>query len=219
MDESQKLIAICFDDGPNTSTMVEVLDVLEENGAVATFFIIGSNIKDDNVYVMERALEMGCELGNHSWSHSKLNELTDDEIEEEIEKTQKKIYDETGFMPKLFCAPHFAIRPGMYEIIDLPFISGFGSVDYDKTVTAEQRVENFFKAYGDNKIMSLHCFVGNDNTVEALKTILPRLVEEGYKFVTVSELFELRGAELKANSGEIYAGIEDRKTKNHTTPW
>jgi len=210
-DKAGKLIALTFDDGPNTTTMVEVLDLLEEYDAVATFFLIGNYINDDTAPVLNRALEMGCELGNHTWSHGYTSKLDADGIKEEIEKTQKKVYEVTGVIPEYFRPPYYDVSQTMYDVIDLPFIGGFGAQDWEASVSAEERTKLFFEACGEGKIAVLHCFTGNSNTVEALKSILPRLLEEGYDFVTVSELFAAYDTEPKAHNGVLYATAEDTK--------
>ena len=66
---ADKVIALTFDDGPNTSTTTEILDVLEKHGAVASFFLVGKWIDQETAVVVKRAYEMGCEINNHSWDH------------------------------------------------------------------------------------------------------------------------------------------------------
>ena len=71
----QKSIALTFDDGPNTSTTVEMLDVLEAFGVPATFFLVGENITPETIPVVRRAYACGCEIANHSLRHAALSEL------------------------------------------------------------------------------------------------------------------------------------------------
>ena len=61
--ENSKLIALSFDDGPNTTTTVKMLDMLEKHGVVGSFFVIGNNINDSSAVVMKRAYDMGCDMG------------------------------------------------------------------------------------------------------------------------------------------------------------
>lgn len=74
-----KVIALTFDDGPNTDTTPLVLDKLEEHGIVASFFVIGNNITDESAEVMKRAYNMGCDIENHSQSHPDMTKMTADE--------------------------------------------------------------------------------------------------------------------------------------------
>ena len=86
-EENEKLVAITFDDGPNTTTTVKVLDVLEENGVVATFFLCGKDINSSTRAVMKRAVKIGCELENHSRSHSHMSGMTADQLSEMIRES------------------------------------------------------------------------------------------------------------------------------------
>ena len=62
-------IALSFDDGPNTVTTPQVLDILEENGIVASFFLIADSITPESAKIAKRAAAMGCDIENHSRTH------------------------------------------------------------------------------------------------------------------------------------------------------
>lgn len=105
-EENEKLVAITFDDGPNTTTTVKVLDVLEENGVVATFFLCGKDINSSTRAVMKRAVKIGCELENHSRSHSHMSGMTADKIRMEANFTSHAIRQVSGRSPQFFRAPY-----------------------------------------------------------------------------------------------------------------
>ena len=63
----------------------------------------------------------------------------------------------------------------------------------------------------DGTIVLLHDMQGNSKTVEALKTIIPTLKDEGYEFVTVSELFEAKGIEISGDDRGLYTFVEEKK--------
>ena len=67
--EQVKYLALAFDDGPNATTESKMLDVLAKHNVPATFFVIGKNINEESAENMKRALELGCEIGNHSLTH------------------------------------------------------------------------------------------------------------------------------------------------------
>nr|AIA90646.1 Polysacc_deac_1 [uncultured Pseudobutyrivibrio sp.] len=98
------------------------MDKLEENGIVATFFLIGQNITEATIPIMERQLELGCEIANHSLTHSDMTKFTAEEIINEIQKTNQKIYDAVGVTPAFFRPPYISVNNTMYENIDLAFI-------------------------------------------------------------------------------------------------
>lgn len=197
--KQEKVIALTFDDGPNTTTTNEVLDILEEYDALGTFFLIGTNIDDESAQSVKRAYDMGCEIGNHSKTHSNMPDMTSDEMVDEIDYVNEKIYEITGEYPKYFRPPFIATSDEMYEVIDLTFICGVGCNDFMADVTAEQRADAVISSAKDGQIVLLHDAAGNDQTVEALKTIIPTLQEDGYKFVTLSQLFEAQGETPKRN--------------------
>lgn len=195
MKRYKKLVALTFDDGPNVVTTPQVLDKLEKYAVVATFFLVGQNINPTVKPVMERQLKLGCEIDNHSWTHSYMNTFTTEDIRKEIRDTDDIICKYTGVTPKFFRPPFIATNNEMYEAIDLPFICGIGCNDWVATVTAKQRAETILSTVKDGDIILLHDTAGNSNTVDALDEIIPSLLDEGYAFVTVSKLFELKGIE------------------------
>ena len=193
--EKAKLVALTFDDGPTTTTTVKILDKLEEDDVVASFFLIGTNITKETIPIMERQLEMGCELNNHSWSHLSMSSMKPAELKKEIKNASDKIKEAVGVTPKFFRPPFIATSPTMYENIDLPFINGINGSDWEGNKSAEDRTNAILKQMKDGSIILLHDFNGNDKTVEALDLLIPELQRQGYVFVTVSQLFEYKGVD------------------------
>lgn len=203
----KKYIALTFDDGPNTTTTNEVLDVLEQYGIKGSFFLIGNNINSESEKSVKRAYDMGCDIGNHSKSHPYMNELSVEEIEAEIDYVTDKIVEITGEEPKFFRPPYIAINNTMYNTIDLTFIAGFGCNDWDDKVTAERRAKVIIRQAQDGGIILLHDAQGNSKTVEALHTIIPELQAQGFEFVTLTELFEIKGVKLSADDNSLYSFV------------
>ncbi len=204
ISSEKKYIALTFDDGPNTTTTAEILDLLEEYDITASFFLIGQNITAASAPVVKRAYDMGCEINSHSYTHSDMTKFTADEIKDEMDKTAKLIYDIIGENPKFFRPPYIAINSELYEAVDIPFICGTGCNDWDPKVTAERRAMVITRKCDDGCIILLHDSQGNDGTVEALRTIIPFYLENGYEFVTVSGLFEAKGMTPSADKEVIY---------------
>ena len=202
---SRKLIALTFDDGPNTTTTMQVLDLIEQYGITASFYVVGNNINDESKAAMIRAVSLGCEIENHSQTHSAMTEMTAEEIAAEIKFTSDKIEAVTGRKPKFFRPPYIAFNQLMYDTIDLTFICGNGAEDYLDEVTPEMRYERIMKQVCDGMIILLHDAEGNFRTVEALKMLIPKLLDEGYEFVTTTQLFEQSGVTPQKNS--IYTNI------------
>lgn len=193
--KSDKLCALTFDDGPNATTTVAVLDALKRLSVRATFFLVGKNIGPETAPIMKRARAQGCELQNHSWTHSHMAGLSTDAIRSEIVKTSAAIESATGMRPVFFRPPYFEVCEGMAELAAMPMIGGIDCEDWVPTVSAEDRARVLLDRVEDGSIVLLHDFEGNEATVDALKVVVPELARRGYAFVTVSELFRLKGVD------------------------
>ncbi|MBP7187357.1 MAG: polysaccharide deacetylase family protein [Ruminococcus sp.] len=209
-----KLLALAFDDGPNTTTTNEVLDVLDQYNAKATFFLIGLNINDESAKSVKRAYDMGMEIANHSKTHNSMMNMTPDEIKAEIDYVDEKVEAITGEKTKCFRPPFIGVSQTMYDNIDIPFIYGADTQDYMEQADVDERVENILKYAKDGTIYLMHDSTGNDQTVEALKIALPKLVEQGYEFVTISELFERQGETPKKNI--LYSSVTKYPCKGYS---
>ena len=190
---SQPLIALTFDDGPNTVITPQVLDTLEENGAVGTFFLIAQNITPESAEIVRRARAMGCDIENHSLTHGFMNQMSPEEIRAEVQACTDRIVEITGEAPKFFRPPFIAVNQAMYDIIDLTFICGCGCEDWVPTVSTQERIDRVLANAEDGQIVLLHDMQWNQNTADALKVIIPELKKRGFAFVTVAKLFELKG--------------------------
>lgn len=207
LDPTKPTIAITFDDGPNATTTMEILDVLEKYQVRASFFLIGTNINDESAKSVKRAYDLGCDIENHSKTHSYMDKMTADEIKDEVAYVNDKVKEITGTTPKFFRPPYIAVNNTMYDNIDMTFISGYGCNDWEDRVTAEYRAKYLEKKAADGVIFLLHDAEGNSKTVEALDKAIPILLEKGFQFATISELFELKGVEISGTDTNIYSEL------------
>ncbi len=83
IDPSKPMVALTFDDGPRGRTD-RLLDALEKYDAHATFYIVGVSLKEEYRGTLQRMVELGCELGNHSKSHAAFTNLQPNQIKEEV---------------------------------------------------------------------------------------------------------------------------------------
>lgn len=186
-------ISLSFDDGPNTTTTMQVLDILEQEHVPASFFLIGQNITDKTIPVVKRELSLGCDIECHSWSHSDMTKMTKKEIQDEIVRSCSTIEKITGTVPSFFRPPYISVNDDLYDAVNLPFICGLGVEDWIPETSAEDRAGRVIAGVKDGTIVLLHDFEGNVNTVDALRTIIPSLRTKGCMFVTVPELFSRLG--------------------------
>lgn len=212
MSQDVKYIALTFDDGPNATTTNDVIDKLEKYDIVASFFLIGNNINDESAKAVKRAYDLGCEIDNHSRTHSNMTELSAEDIRAEFEYTDEKVYEITGEHTKFFRPPYISVHQIMFDNIDVPFIAGIGANDWEDRVTAEMRARMILKQAKDGDIILLHDAEGNSMTVEALDTIIPELQKQGYKFVTVTELFKIKG--IEPDMEKVYTNVLQKNMYN-----
>ena len=85
------MIALTFDDGPDTVITPQVLDILTENDAVGTFFLIAQNITPESAEVVRRAVAQGCDIENHSLTHGFMDKMTAEEIRAEVKACTEQI--------------------------------------------------------------------------------------------------------------------------------
>lgn len=189
----EKRIALTFDDGPHPVYTEEILDILAAYDIHATFFCIGTNAAQYPALV-EKILSCGHEIGNHTYDHSNLQKESYAGVVAEILDMEDALLPVTEEMPLLLRPPG-----GMYSdavcraAAALEYTVVLWSVDTrDWAHTAvEDIVENVLTNTGPGDIVLFHDFIGGHSpTPEALRRILPVLIERGYSFCTVSELLE-----------------------------
>ncbi len=191
-----KQIALTFDDGPCALYTSEILEILKENNAKATFFVVGKNARDNPQLILDE-YNAGHEIGNHTYSHPNLRGLTVEKINEEIYKTQEIIKEITGEYPKLFRPPGGYLSNG---IVDKITSNNCKTVlwswrqdtrDWTKP-SVDSVVNNVLSNLKDGDIILFHDYnTKGSPTPAALRKLLPILKEKGYEFVTVSELVKL----------------------------
>ena len=200
----KKVIALTFDDGPNTGVTNEILDIVEEYGIKVSFYVVGQNINPDTAEVMQRAHSLGCEINSHSFTHSYMNEMSAEDIKDEMSHTAQLIYDTVGEYPKFFRPPYIAVNETMFDCIDLPFISGIGCNDWDDSVSVEKRVRFLTEKCPEGCIILMHDAANNEKTAEAVRQSIPVMLENGFEFVTTSELFIAKGI-TPTSDGIVYS--------------
>lgn len=189
----KKYLALTFDDGPHPKETNEVLDVLKKYDVKGTFFIAG---KHANWYSepLIRASKEGHEIGNHTFNHPDISNLTNDQLEEEIIKCEEMLIKLTGKKPNLFRPPYGSYRQNELEQIANKLgykVVLWTTVDAKdwKNPGAQSIANTIINNAKNGDIILLHDYA-TQNTVEALDILIPKMQNKGYKFVTVSELYE-----------------------------
>lgn len=198
IDPEKPMIALTFDDGPGNRTG-ELLEALEKYDAHATFFVLGQRI-DNYPKEIKKMYEIGCEVANHSYSHENLSLVSKKVMEKELKKTNNKVKKLIGQKPALMRPPYGAISDTMRENSGMPMILwNVDTLDW-KTRDAEKTVEHVMEHVKDGDIILMHDI--HSETVDAVIEMLPKLQEEGYQLVTVSELAAAK--EINLEFGKAY---------------
>lgn len=195
-----KVIALTFDDGPWDKQTDEVLDILEENGAKATFFTVGQCISGHEKE-LQRAASMGCEIGTHTWDHAEgsgqgvsLIKMSSQERKDEVTKGLQAITNATGQEAStIFRCPggnyDTSVATDLEGIVTAEIGWNIDTTDWKKpgADVIAQRIQSA----GPGNIILMHDGGGDrSQTIAGLKQALPKLKEQGYSFVTVQELIE-----------------------------
>lgn len=198
IDPAQKMVALTFDDGPGPRTM-ELLNVLEANGAKATFFMVGPNVDNypDTVKKME---EIGCEPANHTTNHKDLAKLDAAGIQTQVGGTNNSISAVLGHGAALLRPPYGSVNDGVKAYAGMPLaLWSVDTLDW-KVKNKEQTVANIWQAEAagglDGDVILMHDIHGW--SVDAAIEIIPQLVAKGYQLVTMSEMAEARGTTMEA---------------------
>jgi peptidoglycan/xylan/chitin deacetylase (PgdA/CDA1 family) len=200
IDPTRPVVALTFDDGPNDYYTLKILDVLYENQCEATFFINGMNIRG-NEDVLSKIVHEGHELSNHTYHHLDLTTLKENEIVEEIVLTQKTVTEVLGEYKLSYVRPPYgSYDEAVIQAIPYPIaLWSLDSMDWELTDSDEisELVVNNIK---DRDVIIMHD--KSDYTVEAVKKIIPKLKENGYQFVTLTDLYHYRNDYLEEH--QIY---------------
>ena len=198
-----KYVALSFDDGPSLKCTPMMLDVLEGNGVKASFFLIGQNITEETAPIIRRMVRMGCDVENHTYTHPNLTKIPDVQILEEVAKTDSLIEVYAGTKPRYLRPPYTAHNAHVAEVVGgKVFIAGLSCRDWRADMPVEDRVTQTLDRVEDGRILLFHDT--NERTVEAMKTIIPRLKDLGYEIVTIPELVRLSGQAPADHSPKMY---------------
>ncbi len=188
IDINKKVVALTFDDGPSIYTN-EILKTLEQYNCNATFFVLGNKITNHSETIQEM-YKKGNEIGNHSYNHRWLTRLSKEEQTEQIKKTQEIIETYTGFTPKYLRPTYGSINQSLRNNTDLEIVLWNVDTKDWKYKKVDTIVNNALKDVKDGSIILMHDTY--ERTSEAVKILIPKLIENGYQLVTISELQEIK---------------------------
>jgi peptidoglycan/xylan/chitin deacetylase (PgdA/CDA1 family) len=187
VDGGPKAIALTIDDGPSPIYTPQVLQILEKYHVTASFSMIGENV----TYYPEIAREVadaGHAIVNHTWNHADLALLSAAQTRTEIARATDAIHTAVGKTPRMFRAPYGAWSQSALEYCAsehlMPLDWSVDPRDWSMPGVREI-VSNIMANTRRGSIILEHDGGGNrSETVAALKIVIPRLLDEGYRFTT-----------------------------------
>lgn len=193
-DLNRRAIALTFDDGPSESTD-ELLDILAEHRAPATFFQCGANVRR-LPEVARRVAEAGHEIGNHTDTHPFLHFKSRDFIYREIAAAQDAIEQATGVHPTLFRAPYGVRWFGLRSAQKQARLRGvmWTTLALDWRWPRERVLRRLLDGAANGAIFCLHdgrqlqAQPDIRVTLETVRELLPKLMEQGFHFERVTDI-------------------------------
>lgn len=200
--KSDKIIAFTFDDGPSYNT-IKIVNTLVKYDSKATFFLVGNKI-EKYAKTMDVLVKNGMDIGNHTYSHKELTKLSDKEILKEIDLTNEVIYNKTGIKPMFLRPSYGAMNKRIKKLSTMPIIVwNIDTLDW-KYHNSNKIKDKILKYVSDGDIILMHdTYVA---TLNAIEMVIPELKKQGYKIVSVSELFKYKGVKPKLGIGYGYVG-------------
>jgi peptidoglycan-N-acetylglucosamine deacetylase len=192
VNTQQPVLALTYDDGPNPPYTDQLIEVLDQFGAKATFFTIGQNI-EARAQTIQKLIASGHEIGNHSYSHQKLIWKTPAFIRSEIQHTDE-LLQQLGVKQEgiLFRAPfgykRFTLPYILNQMHKKNILWSVDPKDYQES-NPEVIANHVISNVTPGAIILLHDGGGERGaTVAATEIIVRNLQAQGYKFQTVSQM-------------------------------
>lgn len=188
IDPNKKVVAITFDDGPSKYTK-EINDLLKQYNSNATFFVLGNKVKIYSNTINE-SIKQGNEIGNHSYNHKWLSNLTIEELKYQINETNNLIKEISGYEATLLRPTYGSINKKIRQNTDMNIVMWTVDSNDWKIKNSQTIANKVLNKVKDEDIILFHDTY--ERTYKALQIIIPKLIEEDYQLVTISELEEVK---------------------------
>lgn len=202
IDIHKPMVALTYDDGPYDKVTSKLLDLLEEHDSAATFFVVGNRVGTsyDNGCV-ERAVRLGCDIGNHSYTHKyELPDLSVKDMKDELGKCEDAVRTAVPDYQMKFMRPTGGFIDGKVKE-NAPYAIITWSLDtMDWSYRDSAQIYNeVIGSIEDGDIILMHDLY--EESYEATARLIPELIDK-FQFVSVSELIEYKGDEIE--KGRVY---------------
>jgi len=206
-----KCVALTFDDGPSPYTG-RLLQILKDNDAKATFFMIGNKVAADPAGARQVA-DAGMEIGNHTWEHPNMTAIPPEDIPGELSKASDAIRAATGQTPTLFRTAGGLIND---NVLSAARQQGLADINWDVIPFDWMNDANTgatrYMLMTQTKPGSVVLFHDTySSTVDLVYQFIPVLKANGYHMVTVTQLLGPR------SPGSSYGSRENGPPANDIT--
>ena len=200
IDLNKKIVALTFDDGPGAYTS-RLIDILNNNKAHATFFMLGKNLslyKD----TVKKVHDNNMEIGYHSYNHKNFKRQKLETIVEEFNESNETLKSITGDTFHLIRPPYGSINEKIKESLDASFILWNVDTEDWRHKNTDYLTEYVLQKAQDGNIILFHDI--HKSSVDAIEKLLPYLYVEGYQVVTVSSLANVTKTDLELHKSYRY---------------
>lgn len=185
----EKIVALTFDDGPDSIHTTQILDILNKHDVKASFFIIGKKA-EQNEALIRRILEERHTIGNHSYSHDFFFDLFGrKKMEQDLLKTDEFIEKISGAKPAYFRPPYGVTNPTVAKVVKKLGHKAIGwSVRSLDTVLKDEDkiVGRVLDRLHPGAVILLHD--DREITVKSLEKLILKIKNEGYRFIGLEDL-------------------------------
>lgn len=196
INTNEKVVALTYDDGPHPVFTPQILNILDQLGVKATFFMIGKRM---GMYpkVAREVVRRGHAVGNHTYTHpADMRRLTESQMEEEIDFNARLSYNMLGVRPMMFRPPRGSSNGTLLNVLkrrNTRLVLWSVSADHSDAPTPELMTRRVTDRIRPGSIILMHDgrIPGRWKDVEATRLIIIALKKQGYRFLTVPELFKL----------------------------
>jgi peptidoglycan/xylan/chitin deacetylase (PgdA/CDA1 family) len=189
-----RYIALTFDDGPHHTNTREILDILRSEGARATFFVLGSRAETYPDIIARMAAE-GHDVGNHTWEHRGLGKSSRPEALQSLRRTNELITGITG-KPCLIVRPPFGQTN--QKVRELIHGQGWHEIMWDsdsrdwENKNPDHILYRVMRSVSPGSIVLFHDI--HPGAARMLPTMIKAFKNNGYRFITISELIAISNA-------------------------
>lgn len=202
IDPSRPMIALTFDDGPQTNVGNQIMDCLAQYGGKATFFMVGDRVAS-RASEVKRMVAEGHEVANHTMNHKYLQSLGAAAIQTQVNQCNDVIQAACGVRPRIMRLPGGNHNATVRANTGMPMIQwNVDTLDWKSRNTASI-VSKVLEHAKDGDVVLMHELY--ETTGNAALQIIPELAKRGFQLVTVSEMAAAKGVSLEA--GKLYSSF------------